>query len=39
MTQFVPSDGKKLQRVDQVSNYGNIPEAENNDRHCDDLQT
>ena len=34
----MPSDGKKFERIDEISDYRDVPEAENYDGHCNDLQ-
>ena len=39
MTKFMPADSKKFERVDEIPNHGNVPKAEDNDRHCYDLET
>ena len=37
MTKFMPADGEKFERVDEIPNDGNIPKAKDDDCHCYDL--
>ena len=38
MTKFMPADSEEFERVDKIPNDRNIPKAEDNDRHCYDLE-